>query len=524
MGQIGSKYSGAVPKPGDVNRNDQSQAEIFKLSVDHFEELFDWLSLSDLVAFGQTCKRMQRIVGYWIKTNYGGIRPEFRDDGIRVLNNYYLNSPKKICGDVDHLLRTPAKKSKFLKWISGWFGSAPVQNKSSANSAVSRDIKLDDFSSFLKKIVFECFDEDYGLDETRIPTKFIPHMSRNQFKSLTEIALAYFTLNDESVSCMKEILGQLEVVKVQYITIDDDKMEFYESFLQYCTKMKKLCVQGWNDTPIIGADNSWLHRKYPTLEHFELITDVGGRIDELKTFLEQNTNIHRFATSAEMILANREALKNSSVKFEVLSVEFEVIETLNESADLLNELFERGFYKQFHAYFKTIEYISTFDQETANRLASLNGLTKLYITGMNDGIDLSHLINLKQLHISNVASIQNMTTMVEKLINLEFIQLSHATCHDILQFICHSPKLTKIIVFRLAEDYEKIRNIEQLNEQRSKLVNASKVIVYVNEYDYSMVKWINNPINCNLVEIKRGASFDGFSHDFDHVDDPHETF
>lgn len=66
----------------DVIANDQPQADIFKLEIDHFEELFDYLSLEHLVALAESCKRMQFIVGYYIKMNYAGIQPYFRSDGI----------------------------------------------------------------------------------------------------------------------------------------------------------------------------------------------------------------------------------------------------------------------------------------------------------------------------------------------------------------------------------------------------------------------------------------------------------
>lgn len=36
---------------------------IFKLKVDHFEEIFDFLELKDLHAINQTCKRLQQVTG-----------------------------------------------------------------------------------------------------------------------------------------------------------------------------------------------------------------------------------------------------------------------------------------------------------------------------------------------------------------------------------------------------------------------------------------------------------------------------
>lgn len=43
---------------------------IFKLDVDCFEELFEWLSMEDLRALRQTCARLKKVVDYYIESNY----------------------------------------------------------------------------------------------------------------------------------------------------------------------------------------------------------------------------------------------------------------------------------------------------------------------------------------------------------------------------------------------------------------------------------------------------------------------
>ena len=40
------------------------------------EEMFDWMTLVDLHAVGQTCKRMQQLAGYFFRLNYPGARVE----------------------------------------------------------------------------------------------------------------------------------------------------------------------------------------------------------------------------------------------------------------------------------------------------------------------------------------------------------------------------------------------------------------------------------------------------------------
>lgn len=48
----------------------KSSPQIFKLNVDCFEHLFEWLSLDELLAFRCTCKRMKAVVDYYIRLNY----------------------------------------------------------------------------------------------------------------------------------------------------------------------------------------------------------------------------------------------------------------------------------------------------------------------------------------------------------------------------------------------------------------------------------------------------------------------
>ena len=68
-------------------------------------------------------------------------------------------------------------------------------------------------------------------------------------------------------------------------------------------------------------------------------------------------------------------------------------------------------------------------------------------------------------------------------------------------------------------------NIEELNEERSKMDNARKVTVYVQEAVYLAVKWTKNRTEWHLIEIKRGSSYDALNHNFDYwMNGPDTTF
>lgn len=465
--------------------NDQIQSEIFKLKMDHFEELFDWLSLEDLVMLGKTCQRMRRIVGYYFKTNYSAIKPRVESHGIYV------------------------------------------------EKVPSRDIKLKKLSAYVKRLKFTYlelikyyWDEEIN-DCNWITKAIIPRITSDRFKWLTEIQCEV-VFTEKGISRIKKILAQLETVKLVFPNFVNEDGELYDSFLQYCTKLKKLFVQGWTNTAIVGADNSWMHRKYPSLEHFELTThddeSLTEEIKELQTFLAQN-NIKYFATNVEKILANRNAFTNS--QFEVLSIGFCDAETLISSREFLNDLHERGVFKQLHVYSTFIVHYPSnakITQQTVNRLNLFSGFTKLYIKGMADETDLSVLNNLKQLCIGDASCVPDMEILSVKLNSIQFIQFKTAEFDNLLPFIRHSPKLSTIVVFNLDMNDENISKLEQVNKERVKLSNARKITIFVEESVYLRVKWIKSVTNWKLIEIKRGAGYEALNHSFDYFSDPDERF
>ena len=80
---------------------DPLTSPILKLDVDCFEELFEWLSLADLRALRQTCKRLKLVVEYFIKTNYPAVKI-----GIGCI---YL------CHDFDEIKELDPVKVKMIK-------------------------------------------------------------------------------------------------------------------------------------------------------------------------------------------------------------------------------------------------------------------------------------------------------------------------------------------------------------------------------------------------------------------------
>lgn len=442
----------------------QSKAEIFKLKMDHFEELFDWLSFEDIIILGRTCHRMKQIVGYYIKTNYAS--------------------------------------AEFVADFNGIRTKYPHVN-----------MNVSALSSFLQKLEFNHL-ENTEVWKERKPT-YICQMKADRYKSLTEIRLILVFLSDKGISCIKEILGQLETVKFHSHRYQDESIEFYKSFLQFCPNLKKLYILGsrkdeGSGTSIIGADDSWLRGTYPTLEHFELAAGGIAPIDELRIFFEQNTKIKTFATNVEIILNNIDIFKNINAKWNVLSVKFDNTRTFDFTIrNVLNEQHKRGLFKELNLYFHNF---FNFDQDTANHLIHFNGLTKLFIQSMDESIDLSRLINLQYLCIYKIVT--NMEELSKSLVNLEFVQIMTASIDELIPLVRYSPKLNTIVVFNSPKGNTGIPSVADLNRKRSKLEKARKITLYVAEHLYLAEKWRKNKTNQCLFEIRRYESFTALNHNF----------
>ncbi|XP_031634207.1 uncharacterized protein LOC116347655 [Contarinia nasturtii] len=80
----------------DVHQNNLAVVDFFKLNIDCLEELFEWLSLSDLRSLRQTCQRMKKAVTFYIHLNYPLRFGQFEyiDDALDDLEKFDENFSK----------------------------------------------------------------------------------------------------------------------------------------------------------------------------------------------------------------------------------------------------------------------------------------------------------------------------------------------------------------------------------------------------------------------------------------------
>lgn len=418
--------------------NKNRMSDIFRLNIDCFEDIFNYISLKDLSIVGQTCKRMQRVVGHYFQQNYESAKATFH-------YNFAVNY-----------------------------------------------VHADCFIDFVEKIrVIQSDDE------------FCDFLQWNRFQSLKQIRLYDQNLTLNKIECIKPILGQVEALELLECKIEGD---FFESLLIFCANLKRLCVDG---TTMIGTKYNWLHRHYPQLEHFQLLTVIGMEIKELKIFFKLNQNIKQLAFGGKCFWMNQESMRSSKLQLDVLAIKYDKRVKLDSLCQFLNVLQQRGFHKRLHLYF---DLPFGFEQEIVDQLATLDKLVKLVANSRHSHINISSLIKLEELCITCNA-INDLEHLPDTLTNLKRLYFLEATSDDILPFIRRAAKLNKIKVNRLYhgkyfDEDKSILDLSSLNREREKLTFAKKIMIYVKEEIFLATKWNINQTEFSLIEMKRIDSYD----------------
>ncbi|XP_031633931.1 uncharacterized protein LOC116347480 [Contarinia nasturtii] len=431
--------------------NDEQLAEIFKLTIDCFEEVFDYLSLEDLAAMGQTCKRMKQIAGHCFQQNYGATTLYFDTD------SFYLNH-----------------------------------------------VKVDCFSNFLQnvKVNGEMFtdDESDDIDAANSPydltIDYVTPLKR--LTSIKGIKIVNVSLTMARIHEMQVVLNKSERVAIKYCSLDENVLD---ALIAACSNVKYLSLN------LEINENQWMHRIYPALEHIKLNGLNWRETPEFKTFFELNTTIKQFSVDMTIFWSNRELFKNSTIKFDTLAIYYDSDKVeFDLFCRLLNELYEREFYKKMHFYGKR------WMHQDINQLASVKDLIR-FCDGMNTQcINVGVLRNLEELRVNYSYYTMDMESLSHILPKLKRIVLIQASSDDILPYVRHAQKLNKIKVKclesgSLFDENEKILDLLVLNKEREELVGACKITIYVEEDVYLATKWAMKQTDFSMIEIKRETSY-----------------
>lgn len=407
-----------------------------KLIADCWENIFDYLPLKDIISIGQTCIRMQKMTGYYLREYF----PE-------ILCTLDGKTAQIMYSDRFHL------QTELYQYIG----------------------KL-------------CIDGNLDY-----------YLSANTFSSINTLILSSVELSKIQIEYIKHLLTMVENVHLKYCAVE---AEFFEQLINLCPKLKSLHIQCCRMSE--DALHTLFAQNYASLEYLQyqpLPRKAATQINGLQQFLENHPNLKHFEIDYRFLWANREILNETNVQLNLLTIRFPP--TNNNIlyvyfVDLLKTLYERGFYKTLNLSFDYGDTEVNFES-LSNATSTLPALEMLN-TPTDSIIDLSRLINLKELEIRSYDSgtlIENIARNLKKLKRLTFYT---ASIDDILPFIRHSKRLKTINVYNLRHN---VLDLFTLNEERKKLDDASPISICVLENVYLPTKWKVGNLHLSLVKIIR---------------------
>lgn len=461
----GENSNGTSITRGPLDENQHLlTSSIFKMNVHCFDELFEYLSLTDLHSLSQTCKTMQQMTGEFFKLNYSGANVVCLSDGIYDIWHYNVNIYTK-CIPIP----------QFIQFITS--------------------IEIGKHIVNIKKSRHRCANSPVYYNDLNIKFNYIK-LHADELKSVKKLTLTNVCVNVKTVSYILNILPNIEMLKLRFCTVVGD---LYDVLLKYCANVQHLQI-----CRVTLKDNKWLLRRYEKLERLDLaVNDENtiNKIDELCSFFELNPNVRSFSSEKFTLWSNKDALLNSKVNLDTFELKQYPTEYVLDKTmwDLLRQLHTHGFYKCLHT--------NGFDLHLNSRhhgyFAPL--LRKIFISDCEDLIWVSnHFIECNEiaircgLHVwSNEIFVSNMEHPFE-----------FENQVDILQYIQQMKNLKKIKLFDFK--FEAILNLEMLNTEREKLAGSRKVTIYVPDAVYLATKWAtkNGTTNFSLIEMKRIDSYE----------------
>lgn len=278
------KYMSLLRRPKKIVKIPPS---IYSLDVACLNEIFDWLSLEDVHAFGVTCKKFQRIAGKYFQRTYVSTELRGTFDGVYACSDVSCNG--QLSGFNQH---------------------------------------IDHISIYGNRIADEEID-------------IFRYIKSNCNESLKKIQFLDVAITKRSIKMIRKNLKKIEVLEIESCTINGN---LYRDLLKYCSNLKSLSIRRF------GGNIKWLKKVYPKLIAIE-IYQIGFKIDQLKKFFERNVNIRSFSIDANCLWQNEESILAANVGLEDLIVDIYGWEFRIESiSSLLSRLYERGFYRRLHLY------------------------------------------------------------------------------------------------------------------------------------------------------------------------------
>lgn len=451
--------SKALPPPPKLlpiihRRYVQPSSQIFKMDMDCFDEMFDYLSFQDLLSFGRTNKKLQSYVSDYYKRYFSHRNYEVQQDGIYA----------------DYAL-IPAFDPFITRLQIRFCSFQPLYNISS---------RIERFP-MLKHITF------LNMDLIEPNYDWI----QNIFDKIESVHLR---------SCLPEfcnkcinLCANLKRMSIRHVVtrsfFDHEEFPWLSRHYPKLEHFELTLLREWPIDGLIG----FLERN-----------------SNIRTFA---TSGQCLWVNRDQLLNSTVKLNILEVRMmEVYGVdmdEFGIAATRMQTICwLLYQLYEKGFYQRLHFYITDDDQINNIDD-----LASLYGFDKLCITNFKGSFSLKPLRLVKELVIIKGIEYIDLVHLADQCVKLERLYLGIRTIYEILPFVRTSPKLYEITLLpEFLNKFDIKIVISVLNREREKLPAARKLTIYAPDDIYLVTKrtTCNGNVNMNSVELRRGDFLNDF--------------
>lgn len=429
-----------------TNDNSVGQPEyLIKVNADCWERIFDLLSLRDIFAMSETCKRMRKMAGYY-----------FRE---------YV--PEILC-----------------RWIAnnGVFIGYPTS------------IRRTDFSEYISKLMVYDYLEHF--------------LYAKEYCALKSLHLRSIELTDTQIDFVKNLLKNIENIDLKRCTIYGDIYEKFLKYCSKLKRLRLHDILFEpEDTANSFFQRTYSTLEYldfSTLQFYPRNTELTNFLNRntgLKHF--GVSNLFLWTNRAAFIQSNIE-LDTFSIYTELHhdSEEFSASEFVN----LLKTLYERGFFKSLT--FKMIETDElTNYQELIDELATLDAFEVLITLETTDLSRLIHLKELWLTGYFYATNLELLARNLTKLERIHFQNASTDDIRPFFQH-CKRLKAVKVYEMRggsLLEDGAAL-NLDALNRDREILGISRKVKICTEERIYLATKNQIKNLGSDRVDIARWDS------------------
>lgn len=378
----------SIPFSNDLLR--EIPPPYLKLIADCWENIFDYMPLKDIISVGQTCIRMQKMTGYYLR--------EYFPEILCTLNG---KTAQLTYSDRFHL------HAELWQYI----------NKLCIDGNLDYCLNANTFSSTLNTLILS------SMDLTKAQIGYVETL----LNLVENVQIKYCAIEGETFKQLISLCPKLKYLHIQCCRMDEDAL--HTLFLQDCPTLEYLQYQ-------------------------PLPRRAAVQINELQTFLENHSNLKHFEADYRFLWANRHILNETNAQLQLLTIRFPPTNDnalYIYFVDLLRILHERGFYKTLNLSLDYRETEINFEQlsNATSRLPALEMLN----TPTDSIIDLSRLTNLTELEVRAYDSGVLIENVAQNLTKLRRLTLFMASMHDILPFVRHSKRLRTINVYHLRDKF-----------------------------------------------------------------------